>query len=114
MTTQSGNPWNFVPHQHQGPHQETAVDAHTRSPTKHNGAVKAGGIITFMGAPYCPPDRDKIREMGAKVCFLGAPWDLSTIVRTGTSSGPQGIREASTQYFPYMFEYDVDLMTSFN
>ena len=70
--------------------------------------------MTFMGAPYCPPDREKIREMGAKVCFLGAPWDLSTIVRTGTSSGPQGIREASTQYFPYMFEYDVDLMTFFN
>jgi agmatinase len=114
MTTQSGNPWNFVPHQHQGPHQETATDAHTRSPTKHNGVVKAGGIITFMGAPYCPPDRDRIQEMGAKVCFLGAPWDLSTIVRTGTSSGPQGIREASTQYFPYMFEYDVDLMTFFN
>ena len=58
MTPQSGNPWNFVPHQHQGPHRETATDAHTRSPTKHNGAVKAGGIITFMGAPYCPPDRD--------------------------------------------------------
>ena len=104
MSTQPCNPWNFVPHQHQGPHQETEVDAHVRSPTKHNGPVKAGGIMTFMGAPYCPPDREKIKEMGAKVCFLGAPWDLSTIVRTGTSSGPQGIREASTQYFPYMFE----------
>ena len=38
----------------------------------------------------------------AKICFLGAPWDLGTIVRTGTSSGPHGVREASTQYFPYM------------
>ena len=66
-----------------------------------------------MGAPYCAPERDKVREMGAKICFLGAPWDLGTIVRTGTSSGPHGVREASTQYFPYMFEYDVDLMTFF-
>ena len=114
MSTQPGNPWSFVPHQHQGPHRETELDAHTRSPTKHNGAFKSAGLMTFMGAPYCPPEREKVREMGAKVCFLGAPWDLGTIVRTGTSSGPQGVREASTQYFPYMFEYDVDLMTFFN
>ena len=114
MTTQTGNPWSLVPHQHQGRHRETEPDAHTRSPTKHNGPFKSVGLMTFMGAPYCEPDREKIRAMGAKVCFLGAPWDLGTIVRTGATSGPQGIREASTQYFPYMFEYDVDLMTFFN
>ena len=102
-----------MPHQHQGPHREIEPDAHTRSPTRHNAAFKSAGIMTFMGAPYCPPERNRIREMGAKVCFLGAPWDLGTIVRTGTSSGPQGVREASTAYFPYMFEYDVDLMTFF-
>ena len=107
------NPWNFVPHQHQGPHQETQ-DAHIRSPENHNGSFKAEGILTFMGAPYCPPEREAIKEMGAKICFLGAPWDQGTIVRTGTSSGPHGIRQASTQYFPYMFEYDVDLMSFFN
>ena len=114
MTSQTYNPWSFVPHQHQGPHQEKKADAHTRSPEKHNGVFKSEGILTFMGAPYCPPDRNKIREMGAKICFLGAPWDQGTIVRTGTSSGPHGIREASSQYFPYMFEFDIDLMTFFN
>ena len=114
MTTQTYNPWSFVPHQHQGPHQEKQADAHIRSPEKHNGVFKSEGILTFMGAPYCPPDRNKIREMGAKICFLGAPWDQGTIVRTGTSSGPHGIREASSQYFPYMFEFDIDLMTFFN
>ena len=35
------------------------------------------------------------------------------VVRAGTSQGAAGIREASTQYFPYMFEYDVDLLTFF-
>jgi agmatinase len=114
MPTQAPNAWDFVPHQHRGPHRETSADAHTRSPTKHNGAFKAPGICTFMGAPYCEPDRDKVRAAGAKICFLGVPWDQGTIVRTGTSSGPHGIREASTHYFPYMFEYDVDLMTFFN
>ncbi|MCY3879643.1 MAG: agmatinase family protein [Rhodobacteraceae bacterium] len=66
-----------------------------------------------MGAPYCEPDRSAIRKAGARVCFLGAPWDQGTIVRTGTSSGPQGVREATTQYFPYMFEYDVDILNFF-
>ena len=110
----STNTWEFVPHQHKGPHQETDADAHIKSPTKHNGAFKALGIHTFMGAPYCEPDRDKVRAAGAKICFLGAPWDQGTIVRTGTSSGPQGVREASSQYFPYMFEYDVDILKFFN
>ncbi len=114
MTTGNQGAWSFVPHQHRGPHQEARPDAHTRSPEFHNGAFKAEGILTFMGAPYCPPERDRVREAGAKICFLGAPWDQGTIVRTGTSSGPHGIREASSQYFPYMFEYDVDLMTFFN
>ena len=112
--TSSNNTWTLAPHQHQGPHQETREDAHTQSPEKHNGNFKAEGILTFMGAPYCPPDRHKIREMDAKICFLGAPWDQGTIVRTGTSSGPHGIREASSQYFSYLFEYDVDLLTFFN
>ena len=66
-----------------------------------------------MGAPYCPPDRNAIRAMGAKVCFIGVPWDQGQVVRAGTSQGAAGIREASTQYFPYMFEYDVDLLTFF-
>jgi agmatinase len=67
-----------------------------------------------MGAPYCKPERNAIRQMGAKVCFLGVPWDQGQVVRAGTSQGPSGIREASTQYFSYMFEYDVDILTFFN
>ncbi|MCZ6720223.1 MAG: agmatinase family protein [Proteobacteria bacterium] len=109
----SMQPWSFVPHQHQGSAAETAPDAHIRSPRNHNGTFKAGGITTFMGAPYCVPEREAIRAAGAKICFLGVPWDQGQIVRAGTSQGPAGLREASTQYFPYMFEYDVDLLTFF-
>ncbi len=105
--------WTFAPHQHQGPRKQTGADDHIRSPKNHNGAFRAAGLATFMGAPYCPPDRKAIRKMGAKVCFLGAPWDQGQIVRAGTSQGAAGLREASTQYFPYMFEYDVDLLTFF-
>jgi len=110
MDTTNQPIWEFVPHQHRGPAQQTGADAHIRSPREHNGAFKAQGLATFMGAPDCEPDRHRIRALGAKACFLGVPHDHGNMVRAGTSQGPAGIREASTQYFPYMFEYDVDLL----
>jgi agmatinase len=113
MTTQGRPVWEIVPHQHRGPAKQTGRDDHIRSPKLHNGTFKARGLATFMGAPYCEPDRNRIRAMGAKVCFLGVPHDHGNMVRAGTSQGPAGIREASTQYFPYMFEYDVDLLDFF-
>ena len=113
MGTRLSNTWEIVPHQHKGSAQHGDPDDHIRSPRLHNGAFKARGLATFMGAPYCPADRRAIRKVGAKVCFLGVPWDQGQVVRAGTSSGPAGIREASTQYFSYMFEYDVDLLTFF-
>ena len=67
----SSHTWEFVPHQHEGPQQQTGENDHIYSPTLHNGTLKSSGIATFMGAPYCPPDRHAIREMGAKICFLG-------------------------------------------
>lgn len=105
--------WEFTPHQHRGPHEQFGEDDHIYSPKLHNGAFKSRGLATFMGAPYCPPDRHKIREMGAKICFMAVPWDQGQIVRAGTSQGASSLREATTQYFPYMFEYDVDLLSFF-
>ncbi len=113
MKTEQDAIWKFVPHQHQGPAEQAGSDDHIYSPKLHNGTFKSRGLATFMGAPYCPPDRDAVREMGAKVCFLGAPWDQGQIVRAGTSQGASGLREATTQYFSYMFEYDVDILTFF-
>jgi agmatinase len=105
--------WSFVPHRHEGPAAHTGADDHLYSPKRHNGAFKAGGIVTLLGAPYCPPERRAIRAMGAKVCFLGVPWDHGQVVRWGTATGPAGLREASTQYFSYMFEYDADVLKFF-
>ena len=113
MDVEKGYVWKFVPHQHQGPAAQVGENDHIYSPKNHNGAFKSRGLTTFMGAPYCPPDRRAVREMGAKVCFLAAPWDQGQIVRAGTSQGASGIREATTQYFPYMFEYDVDILSFF-
>ena len=52
--------------------------------------LQVGRHRDLHGAPYCPPDRHAIREMGAKICFLGVPWDQGQMVRSGTSSGPTG------------------------
>lgn len=113
MNTESTNPWQIVPHQHEGPRKQSGGDDHIRSPKLHNGAFKSRGLATFMGVPYCEPERQKIERMGARVCFLGVPWDQGNMVRCGSSSGPSGIREASTQYFSYMFEYDIDIASYF-
>lgn len=110
-TTSGG--WEFVPHQLTGPARHDRPDDHLHSPRLHNGAFKSRGLATFMGAPFCEPDRHKIEKMGTRICFLGVPWDQGNMVRCGTSQGPSGLREASTQYFPYMFQYDVDLMKTF-
>ena len=106
--------WHHHPHQHRGLGAHTGSMDHIYSPKHHNGTFKAPGLHTFMGAPYCEPSREAIRAVGARVAFLGVPYDEGQVCRPGASSGPQGIREASTQYFPYMFEYKIDLLTAFN
>ena len=105
--------WTFVPHQHQGVAEHSGENDHIHSPKKHNGAFKSRGLATFMGAPYCPPDRKAIRADGRQNLLPRVPWDQGQIVRAGTSQGASGLREATTQYFPYMFEYDVDILTFF-
>ena len=65
MIYSSKNTWPLAPH------QKAREDIYILSPEKHNGNFKAEGILTFMGAPYCAPDRDEIRKMGAKLaCTL--------------------------------------------
>ena len=63
MTSSSKNTWPLAPH------QKAREDLYILSPEKHNGNFKAKGILTFMGAPYCAPDRHEIRKMGAKLAF---------------------------------------------
>ena len=63
MTSSSKNTWPLAPH------QKAREDIYILSPEKHNGNFKAKGILTFMGAPYCAPDRHEIRKMCAKLAF---------------------------------------------
>lgn len=72
--------------------------------------TKSFGIMTFMRSEHVPLDRDAIRKSKARFAFLGIPYDEGNIGKPGSSDGPHGLREGSTQYFPYMFEYEVDIL----
>ena len=58
----------------------------------YNGAPT--GIATFAKCPICTD----IRDIGADIGILGAPFDLAIQGRTGTRLGPRGIRVASTRF----------------
>ena len=48
MSERGTGTWEFVPHQHRGPQQQTGADDHIYSPKLHNGTLKSSGIVTFM------------------------------------------------------------------
>jgi agmatinase len=52
------------------------------------------GIATFAKVPW----HEDIDTLDADVAIIGAPYDLSTQVRSGTRLGPRGVRNASTIY----------------
>jgi agmatinase len=63
----------------------------------------------MLKAPYVPSD--EVAASGAKVAFLGFPFDgaNAAIERPGSANGPLGLRIASNFYFPWSFEWDIDL-----
>ena len=71
------------------------------------------GIISMLSSPYCPPD--EVSEAGAKVAFLGVPYDGANVCigRPGSALGPQGLRIASQEYFSWSFEWDIDLREAY-
>ena len=75
-------------------------------------SVLVGGIATFMGAPLIEPEANAIRAAGARVAFLGMPFDSTTIARPGAQLGPRAVRDWSSHLLSYHGEYDIDLFES--
>jgi agmatinase len=63
----------------------------------------------MLKSPHVPTT--DVSKSGAKVAFLGVPFEggNACIDRPGSSGGPLGLRFASSQYFSWSFEWDVDL-----
>jgi agmatinase len=70
------------------------------------GTIGGGG---FLGAPFVPPEASALRSAEATHAVYGIPFDGTTFFRTGSRHGPHAIRDASEQFLPYHFDYDVDL-----
>jgi len=67
------------------------------------------GIITFLRAPHIPLEAEAMKAAGARFAFLGVPYEEGNIGKPGSVEGPRDIRFMSHEYFPYWFEYKVDL-----
>jgi len=67
------------------------------------------GIASFLQAPAINPRTEELKAVGATHAIYGFPFDYTTITRPGSSHGPRAVRDASSQYLPYHFDYDIDI-----
>ena len=65
--------------------------------------------LTFLRADHVPLDVEKLRAAGVRYAFVGVPFDEGNVGKPGSEDGPREFRIASQEYFPYWFEYQVDL-----
>lgn len=70
---------------------------------------RAPGVLTFLRAPHVALNAEDLRNSGARYAFLGVPFDEGNVGKPGSEDGPREFRLATQEYFPYWFEYDVDL-----
>ena len=85
--------------------------AHLFSPLGGDEAdnYRAPGQITFLRSEHVALEAEKLRETSARYAFVGVPFDEGNIGKPGSEEGPREFRLASQEYFPYWFEYQVDL-----
>ena len=85
--------------------------AHLFSPGGGDDAenYRAPGQIHFMRADHVALDAEALKASGVRFAFIGAPFDEGNIGKPGSDEGPREFRIASQEYFPYWFEYQVDL-----
>ena len=65
-----------------------------------SGRLTRAGPRSFFGAPWC----ENLDELSADVALLGVPYDFGTIIptlRTGSSRGPDAVRDAPNYTFTY-------------
>ena len=85
--------------------------AHLFSPLAGGDAdnYRNPGQISFLRAPFIPMDSDELKSTEAEYAFIGVPFDEGNVGKPGCEDGPRDFRVASLDYFPYWFEFNVDL-----
>ncbi len=70
---------------------------------------RSPGQISFLRAPYVSLSKEALQQTDASYAFLGAPYDEGNVGKPGCEDGSREFRVASLDYFPYWFEFNVDL-----
>jgi len=70
---------------------------------------RSPGQISFLRAPFVSLDGDDLANTDAQYVFIGVPFDEGNVGKPGCEDGPREFRVASLDYFPYWFEFNVDL-----
>ncbi len=70
---------------------------------------RAPNILTFLRSAHVALKATELKKSGARYAFLGVPFDEGSVGKPGSEEGPREFRLASQEYFPYWFEYGVDL-----
>ena len=85
--------------------------AHLFSPLagEDSGNYRNPGQISFLRAPFVPVDEVAAGQVDAEYAFIGVPFDEGNVGKPGCEDGPRDFRVASLDYFPYWFEFNVDL-----
>ena len=85
--------------------------AHLFSPLADDeaGNYRNPGQISFLRAPFVPVDRAGLEGVDAEYAFIGVPFDEGNVGKPGCEDGARDFRVASLDYFPYWFEFNVDL-----
>ena len=82
---------------------------HLFSPLGDPEDFKTLGVITFLRSPQVSMETGALKNSGARYAFMGIPYDEGNVGKPGSEDGAQAFRMASYEYFPYWFEYQVDL-----
>jgi agmatinase len=72
-------------------------------------AFGSPGVISFLRAPHIRMEPEALKASGARFAFLGVPFEEGNIGKPGSVEGPRDMRFMSHEYFPYWFEYEVDI-----
>ena len=67
------------------------------------------GQISFLRSKFMSLNDEALADSEAPYVFIGVPFDEGNVGKPGSEDGPREFRVASLDYFPFWFEFNVDL-----
>ena len=67
------------------------------------------GQISFLRSKFLSLNDETLAASNAPYVFIGVPFDEGNVGKPGSEDAPREFRVASLDYFPFWFEFNVDL-----